>query len=388
MSEPFQFTRTPVIRFGIGTFGGVAGLVPPTAENILLITGGSSLKHSGRLAELSSSLESKQFVCHLASVSGEPSPEAVDRIVSTVVDSRIDIVVGIGGGSVIDAGKAVAAMLTTEGNTVDYLEGVGTHRPPGTTKPCIAVPTTAGTGSEATKNAVLSRPGPQGFKKSLRHEAYVPDFAVVDPALTTTCPPDVTAAGGMDALTQLLEAFVSTGASPMTDSLCRSAIAPLAMNLISATLTRPDDPSVREKISYGAMISGIALANAGLGVVHGAASVLGGLFRIPHGMVCAILLPPATKITIEECLGAGQTEALRKYDELGQMVSKTFDDPPDRIGLVDTLYRLREDLMIPRLGSFGVGETDIERIAETAGCKNNPVRLSPEAVGTIIRDYL
>lgn len=216
----------------------------------------------------------------------------------------------------------------------------------------------------------------------------MPDFAVVDPALTTTCPPDVTAAGGMDALTQLLEAFVSTEASPMTDSLCRSAIAPLAMNLISATHTHPNDPSVREKISYGAMISGIALANAGLGVVHGLASVLGGFFRIPHGTVCAILLPPATKITIEECLGTGRMDAVHKYDELGAIVGNMFGGPPDRIGLVDTLYRLREDLMIPRLGSFGLGEKDISTIAETAGCKNNPAPLSTEAVGTIIRDYL
>lgn len=388
MQEQFRFSRTPDIRFGVGVFDSIVDFVPSTAQNLLLVTGGSSLKSSGRLEQLNDAFTRKGLVCLHASISGEPSPDAIDRIVSEVSDAEIDLVIGIGGGSVVDAGKAVAAMLTTEGKTMDYLEGVGTRRPPGTTKPYIAVPTTAGTGSEATKNAVLSRPGPRGFKKSLRHEAFVPDMAVVDPALTTTCPPDVTAAGGMDALTQLIEAFISTGASPVTDSLCRSATAPLAMNLTAAAFTNPGDSTIRAKISYGAMISGIALANAGLGVVHGIAAVAGGLFRIPHGVVCAIMLPPATKITIEKCIETGQKGALEKYDELGKLLTNTFGDPPDRIGLVDTLYRLREDLLIPRLGSFGIGESDICSIAEAAGCKNNAVSLSTEAIGTIIRDYL
>jgi alcohol dehydrogenase class IV len=388
MPEQFHFSRTPDIRFGVGVFDSIADLVPSDARNLLLVTGGSSLKRSGRLDQLNDAFTRKGLVCRHASISGEPSPDAIDRIVSEVSGANIDLVVGVGGGSVVDAGKAVAAMLTTEGKTMDYLEGVGTRRPPGTTKPCIAVPTTAGTGSEATKNAVLSKPGPRGFKKSLRHEAFVPDMAIVDPVLTTTCPPDVTAAGGMDALTQLIEAFVSTGASPLTDSLCRSAVAPLAMNLTTATLTKPDDSTIRAKISYGALISGIALANAGLGVVHGIAAVAGGLFRIPHGVVCAIMLPPATKITIEECIETGRTGALGKYDELGKLLSTMFGDPADRIGLVDTLYRLREDLSVPRLGSFGIRESDIYRIAEATGCKNNAASLSTEAIGTIIRDYL
>ena len=193
-------------------------------------------------------------------------------------DRGIDVVLSTGGGSVIDAGKAVSAMLRVEGSVAEYLEDVGTRKHPGTKVPFVAVPTTAGTGCEATRNAVLSRVGPDGFKKSLRHDNFLPDAAVVDPVLTLSCPPDITAACGLDALTQLLESFVSTKASVLTDVLALSGLEHIGNSLVPACTNSGQDIDMRANLSYAALMSGITLTSAGLGTVHGFASSIGGLF--------------------------------------------------------------------------------------------------------------
>ena len=207
----------------------------------------------------------------------------------------IDAVIGIGGGSALDAAKAIAGLLKPGNSVMDHLEGVGPELPyRGPATPFIAVPTTAGTGSEATKNAVLSLAGQ--FKKSFRDDQLVAEWAIVDPDLLATCPPHLIAADGMDAFTQLLESFVSTRANPMTDALARSGIMAVKDSLLS--LYREQSATAREKMAYASLLSGICLAQTGLGSVHGLAAPLGAFFPIPHGVACGTLVATATAVNI------------------------------------------------------------------------------------------
>jgi alcohol dehydrogenase len=233
--SPFIFSRIPVIHFGAGEFNTLPDIIGRMGKTVLIITGSHSFQSSGKKDQLESALKKKSINFFSVQVKGEPSPGLIDTVVAQFRDSGIDVVCGIGGGSVIDAGKAVSAMLLHDDSVFEYLEGVGTGKQhDGDKAPFIAVPTTAGTGSEATKNAVLSEVGQDGFKKSLRHDNFVPDIAVVDPELMLPCPPLTTAASGMDALSQLLESYVSTRASKLTDSLAYDGLSCVVHNLIPA----------------------------------------------------------------------------------------------------------------------------------------------------------
>jgi alcohol dehydrogenase class IV len=273
-----------------------------------------------------------------------------------------------------------------------YLEGVGTKTHPGRTLPLIAVPTTAGTGSEATKNAVISKVGKQGFKKSLRHDHFTPSCAIVDPDLTLTCPPQVTAACGMDAFTQLLESYVSPQASPLTDALALSGIEHIASALVPASSHRGNDVTLRSSLAYAAFLSGVTLANAGLGIIHGLAAPLGGLVPIPHGIVCATLLAEACRVNIkriQELRGPGDP-TLVKYARVGRMLSGR--DNPDLPAscdlLLDVLDQWTENLSIPRLTQYGVTEPDLDALAAKAGQKTNPVQLELDDIKAILRARL
>jgi len=303
----------------------------------------------------------------------------------------IEAVVGIGGGSAIDAAKAVAALLPFGNSVMDHLEVVGRGIPyEGPSLPCVAVPTTAGTGSEATKNAVLASRGPEGFKRSFRHEALVPAVAVVDPTLTYDCPPELTASAGMDALTQLLESYVSTGSNPFTDGLAMSGLTAARDGLLAAYENGADE-SARRAMAYAAIMSGITLAQAGLGVVHGLASPLGGFFPIPHGVACAALLVPATKVNIKALRERSpDSAALEKYAEAGAILSGAA--PAGREAawgdLIDTLSFWKERLRIPRLGAYGVEERDLRKIAAAYSAKTNPATLMEEELAAILLDSI
>jgi alcohol dehydrogenase class IV len=375
MVGSFQITSTPNLVFGVGKRNELPAFIGKFGRHALIITGAGSFEKSDignlLLEKLEKSLES----IYLAKVSGEPTPEIVDSIVARFKDITLDVVVAIGGGSVLDAGKAISAMIKKGEPIEQFLEGIGTRQPDGTKLPFIAVPTTAGTGSEATKNAVISKVGEHGYKKSLRHDNYIPNIALVDPELTVSCNKEITAASGMDAFTQLLEAYVSTKSSAFIDLLAFSGIE-LVIKSLRAAWNDGTNLDARSGMSYAAMLSGIALANAGLGTVHGFASSVGGYYPIPHGIVCGTLMAECVGVNIEK-MGISKGEAYLKYAKVGRLFSNdsSRSDVYYCQLLVDSLQELTNELKIPRLSAFGVEMEKFERIVNITDNKNNPVNL-------------
>lgn len=386
----FTFAKIPRIEFGEGKYREIPEIIAGMKGNILFILS-RSFAAAKYYCEIKDGLKKNNLEWWEIFVSGEPSPELVDDTVLKFKDRNIGVVVSIGGGSTIDYGKAVSAMLLEKGSVVDYLEGVGTKAHSGIKVPFIAVPTSAGTGSEATKNAVLSRVGENGFKKSLRHDNFVPDVAVVDPLLSVSCPKNITAACGLDALTQLLESYTSTNSSPMTDALAESGLKHIKEGFISAFLDG-NDLKARSHMAYAAMISGITLANAGLGVVHGLASPIGGYFKIPHGVVCGTLLGEATRMNIEVLLKEPEQNKvyLEKYAKAGEILSgKEFKNIENGCRLlVETLDKWIDITGIPTLNNYSITKEDIHRIVKAASCKNNPAKLSSEQIASIIQNRI
>ena len=388
----FSFIAPRKIIFGPGTLAKLGGIAAGFGKKTLLIRNPSVSRNSVQWNSICQSLNGGSIRFHTLEVHGEPSPELVDAAVRDYGKSGIEAVISIGGGSVIDAGKAISAMLPTGGPVADYLEGIGTKTHPGTKVPFIAVPTTAGTGSEASTNTVLSRVGsPGGFKKSLRHENLAPDVALVDPELALSCPAPVTAACGMDAFTQLLEAYVSPRASSVTDALVESALPYVRDCLVAAATGGAGDVSMRAGMAYAALVSGIALANAGLGVVHGLASSLGGHLAIPHGVVCGTLIGKASEVTIEALKKNGANHpVLAKYARAGAIVSGKITDDIDAgcSALTGAIRSWTETLKLPLISEFGMTRSDVEKIAAETGCRNNPIALSPGQIAEILLSRL
>ncbi|MFX0003715.1 MAG: iron-containing alcohol dehydrogenase [Candidatus Hodarchaeota archaeon] len=395
MIPPFSFASIPHIIFGAGKLNELYDIILKFGTKVLFVIGGSSLKQSGKWYEIASKLEEKSIEFFLATISAEPSPTVIDDIVAKFRAKNVKCIVGIGGGSVTDAGKAISAMLTKEDSIKNYLEGVGIKTHDGKKIPYIAIPTTSGTGSEATKNAVISEVGSTGFKKSLRHDNLIPNFAIIDPELMISCPSSVSAACGMDAFTQLLEAFVSSKAIPITDALAYSGMKYMSKNILLACSTGASDVNVRGAMAYGSLISGIVLANAGLGIIHGLASPIGGYFDIPHGLVCGTLLAEATKKNIEALQKQGPEGelGLKKYAQVGALLKgKEFVEEimilEYCLELIEILEKWTKSLKIDRLGKYGIEEEHIGKIVENAGLKNNPVKLNNEIIKRIVFERL
>ncbi len=390
MVNAFHFARLPEIIFKNGGITALPGLIRRFGDPVILVTGRHSFTGSERGQALIRKLEQEKISFYLVHAEGEPSPSMIDEAAEKFRDKGIRCVTAIGGGSVLDAGKAISAMLTTGGSVKDYLEGVGERQHPGTKIPFVAVPTTSGTGSEATKNAVISETGPGGFKKSLRHDHFVPDVALLDPELTLGCPPAITAASGMDSFTQLTEAYLSTNASEYTDAFALMGLKAVKASLLAA-YRDGSDLEARTGMSLAALNSGICLANAGLGTVHGFASVLGGKYDLPHGLICGTLMPPANRVTVRELRRKDQgSPALKKYVRLGQLFLGTAGKPDDYYidGFVDYLYELTSELGLTRLSGAGPDAKDLEEISARAGNKNNPVDLSQEERREILEEWL
>jgi alcohol dehydrogenase class IV len=416
----FSVARLPRIMFGSGTSGELGAVVREFGRKVLVVVRGPAFIASPAWARLRAGLELTGVEVALESVSGEPSPALVDEIVARHRASGpgrgpasgpasgpapFDVVVGIGGGSVLDTAKAVAGLLIQGNSVMDHLEGVGPELPyRGPSVPFVAVPTTAGTGSEATKNAVLSVRGAGGFKKSFRDEALVARVAIVDPDLLAACPPELIAGNGMDALTQLLESYVSTKANPFTDALALSGLAAVRDGLLAwfeeaAAARGAAGPGsvaevAREQMAYAALCSGICLAQAGLGAVHGLASPLGAQYPIPHGAACGATLVAATRVNIAalEARDPGN-RALSRYAAAGRLFSgrADADDREARSALVSALESLTARLCIPRLSAFGITESSIPAlVADSRGSsmKTNPVLLTDDEISAILRASL
>ena len=314
----------------------------------------------------------------------------VDDAVSALRTGKFDLVIGIGGGSALDAAKAIAGLLKPGNSVMDHLEGVGPELPyVGPATPFIAVPTTAGTGSEATKNAVLSLQGADGFKKSFRDNKLVAEYALIDPDLLATCPPAVIAANGMDAFTQLLESYVSSRAAPFTDSLAWGGMKAARDGLL-ALHADTGNSTAREQMAYAALVSGITLAQVGLGSVHGLAAPLGAFFPIPHGVACGTLMATATRINIAALRARAPLHpALEKYAQVGRLLSKQgqLDRDAAHSALIHTLETWTHALKLPTLAHYGVTLADIPRlVANSRGSsmKTNPVLLDDSEIAAIL----
>lgn len=389
MLKSFSIARIPRILFGEGRLREVPSLVYLYGRQILLVTGGSSFRSSGHRDQLLNDLAVKGISWQEFIVRGEPAPAMVDEAVARCYRMGIDVVVGIGGGSVLDAAKAIAGLLLHGNSVMDHLEGVGRGVPyKGPSIPFIAIPTTGGTGSEATKNAVLGVRGTDGFKKSFRHEQLVPEIAVVDPLLHASCPSEVTASCGMDALTQLIESYVSIHANPFTDALALSGIQAVKQGLFQSW---EGNAKGWTAMAYAALLSGITLAHAGLGIVHGLASPLGALFPIPHGVACGTLLAPATEINIRALKQrVPDSPALAKYAKIGTLLG---DSPPEKTKdacslLIRVLSDWTERLRLPMLGDYGVDVPHLPALVSNSGLKANPVRLADLEIEEILRKRL
>lgn len=393
----FGIGRLPRIWFGSGQIQRLPEVLQGYAGTLLLITGARSFVASRHWWPLIEALTRGQRAWHHVLVEHEPSPALVDGVVTRYHREKIGIVVGIGGGSVLDAAKAVAGLLPSGNSVLDHLEGMGRGIPyHGPALPFIAVPTTAGTGSEATKNAVLTVRGTDGYKKSFRHETLVPEYAVVDPELLASCPRDLIAANGMDAFTQLLESYVSASANPFTDAVAWSGMEAFC-NGFWAAWTGGVDPAAqhgRSAVAYAAMLSGITLAQAGLGAVHGLAAPLGAYFPIPHGVACGTLLAAATRMNIRALQArAPRHPALTKYAAVGRLLQGAMElsDAAAPVALVDTLNDWTQRLRLPRLSSYGVAAADLSRVVANArgnSMRTNPLVLTDDELGELVEARL
>ncbi len=387
----FSLSRLPKIEFGAGRLSTLPTLARAYGQHALLVLGKASFRTTPQWASLQQGLKAAGVKWHCLEIHGEPSPQRIDAAVNEWRDTPVDVVIGIGGGSVLDGAKAIAGLLRIPNSVMDFLEGVGPELPyPGPAVPFIAVPTTAGTGSEATKNAVLSHQGPEGFKKSFRHELLVPQVALVDPDLLASCPPPLIAANGMDALTQLLESYVSLKANPLIDALALSGLEAVRDSLLPAYEDPAGNGEARHGLAYGALLSGITLAQVGLGSVHGLASPLGAFFPIPHGVVCGTLVAAATEVNIHALRHREpQHPALEKYARLGELfLQRPFADLEDaQDALVACLEKWTREMNLPSLQALGVGQNDLDRVVANSrgsSMKTNPIVLTDAEIKSIL----
>jgi len=387
----FDFFNTPKILFGRGRVAEIGPLAKSFGGRALLVYNGDQPGAGGPLDRASDVLRSASVEIQPFRQCGEPQVKDVEQAVAAARDAGCDVVIGLGGGSAIDCAKAVAGVLANGGSPLDYMEVIGQGRPimkPAT--PWIAVPTTAGTGAEVTRNAVVGDPSKK-FKASLRSELLLPRVALVDPELGVGVPPAVTAASGMDALCQLIESYTSTGAQPMTDALALRGIE-LAARALPRVYRDGTDLDAREDMALAALLSGVTLTNAGLGAVHGFAAPLGANFPVPHGVVCAALLPDVMQANIDTLtVRSPNHPALERYATVGRLLSGWPD--LDRLAAVeegiDAARRLTRDLQCPTLGWYGVTDADVPAMVALAkrasSMRFNPVVLPDDELEEVLR---
>ena len=378
----FEFATAQKIVFGSGTIKEVGSLVKDFGRSALLVTG----KTAGRAEPLLKLLKGQGLGVHVFSVSGEPDVGTVEQGVAQAKAAGCSLVVSFGGGSAIDAGKAIAAMLTNQGQLLDYLEVIGRGKTLlAPSAPFIAIPTTAGTGSEVTRNAVLASPAHR-VKVSLRSPLMLARIALVDPKLTHDLPPSVTASTGLDALTQLIEPYVCSRPNPMTDSLCLEGMRRAARSLRTA-YEQGHNAAAREDMAVASLLGGLALANAGLGAVHGFAGPIGGMFPAPHGAVCAALLPHVMDINLRALRERNPgSETLARYEQVARVLTA---DPAATAPHAVTLVReLVAALQVPSLRTYGITAADlgaiVDQSAKASSMKANPIALTSSEMAEVL----
>jgi len=390
MVESFRHLGNADLIFGAGKIAALPNLIP-SGGPVLIITG-NHFPGTQVWKKLEADLKNQKIEYSRETVSGEPSPETVDSLVEEARKKGTTSVVAIGGGSVIDAGKAAAAMLRHEGSVFDYLEGVGSREPEGNTLPMIAVPTTAGTGSEATKNAVISRRGKDGFKKSLRHNAFIPPVALIDPELAVGCPEDVSLSCGMDAFCQILESYVSTGATAFTDILARDSLVHFGKG--SRLFTEkcyggPDEVDCRSELALTAYYSGLTLANAGLGTVHGLAGPIGAYSDVPHGVACGLLVGPVFRIIAGKLEDTENSGILDRLAYAGAVLHRGAEAVPERGDVERLLDRFDEWAKdLPCLSDYGMKKADITKVIAASSNKNSPAALDEKDCRGVLAEIL
>ena len=378
----FEFATATRIIFGRGTVHEVGPAAAEMGKRAFIVTGRSA----ERAAPVLEQLKEYGIECKTFSVPEEPTTTIIKQAVASAKQAASDIVISIGGGSALDAGKAIAVMLTNTGELEDYLEVVGLAKPiTQNPAPHIAVPTTAGTGAEVTCNSVLGVPEHQ-VKVSMRSPLMLPSLAIVDPELTYSMPPAVTAATGLDALTQLLEAYVSNKANPLTDGICREGLKRAGCSLRAAYQDSGNE-AAREDMALASLFGGLALANAKLGAVHGFAGPLGGMTGAPHGVICARLLPYVMHANIQALhQRAADSAALARYDEIAAIVTgRTQANALDGLAWVQNLCAA---LKVPGLSEFGLQEQDFPEVVakaqKSSSMKGNPITLTDDKLMEIL----
>jgi len=393
--RPFGIARLPRIEFGSGTFARLSELSAQYGQRVLLVTGARSFSRTQYWPQLQQQFEQRGMTCSSVTIAGEPSPQMVDQTVAQFREATIDVVIGIGGGSALDAAKAIAGLLRPGNSVMDHLEGVGPELEyKGPALPFIAVPTTAGTGSEATKNAVLGVQGPGGFKKSFRDDKLVAEIAIVDPDLLASCPPEVIAANGMDALTQLIESYVSLRSNMFCDALGISGLRAARDGLVALFTSRGQDSAARERMAFASLVSGINLAQTGLGSVHGLAAPLGAFYPIPHGAVCGTLVATATEANIQTMRARdADNPALERYARISEVLCQKRHRSREEAWekLISLLHHWTEELQLKKLSDYGLQASGIEQVVANArgsSMKTNPIVLSDDELAEILMKRL
>ncbi len=389
----FEFYTAAQIVYGRGELGRVGALAGARGRRALVVRGGEHLEASGALARLAASCAEHGVELREFRVAGEPEVATIDAALAVARSEGCEQVLALGGGSALDTGKAVAGLMTHDGTVLDYLEVIGKGQAlTRSAAPFIAIPTTAGTGTEVTKNAVVADKSQQ-FKASMRSRFLVPQVAVIDPELTDSLPPAVTASTGLDALTQLIEPYVSCKAHPLTDGIALTGMR-LAARALPRAFRDGGDTEARDEMALAALMGGIALANAGLGAVHGFAAPLGASYPVPHGVACAALLPHVMRANVRALREREPASpVLARYAEVGAVLSGAVRGSAESSDLgIECVERLVAELGVPGLSSYGVtaeavGDV-VKRARRASSMKGNPIVLTEEELGGCLRAAL
>jgi alcohol dehydrogenase class IV len=382
----FEFATAGRIIFGPGTYEEFGSIAGELGRRALVVCGSSP----GRIKPLLAMLETANTVFSSFEVRGEPTVAQVGDGVNQAREAKSDLVIGIGGGSVIDSAKAIAGLVTNPGAILDYLEVIGKGKQLSVPAlPCVAIPTTAGTGAEVTRNSVLASPEHR-VKVSLRSQFILPRLAVVDPKLTCDLPPSVTASTGLDALTQLIEPYVSVRDNPVTDGFCIEGMRRVARSLRTA-YEQGQDLAAREDMALASLLGGLSLANAGLGAVHGFAAPIGGMFHAPHGAICAALLPHVMRVNLRALRGRlADSDSLPRYDSVAKVL--TGSEEATALDGVNWVSELCKAFRIPGLRAYGVTAGDsavlVEKAAKASSMKANPIVLTQDELTEVFQAAL